>query len=97
MVNKNTKIDDAAQLFEEFTGDEADYVDSHTYEIPDVGMEIGEVDGILYTTKRDGVIEKYVHTFKKASRPLLAVSSDGKQLFMVGGSYQFTEKGIEDI
>ena len=64
--------------------------------IPDVLIGIGEVDGIMYSTVRDGVLEKYVHRFAKKARPLFAVSHDGKQLFMLGGAYNFTERGIVD-
>lgn len=57
---------------------------------------VGELDGVLYTTVRDGQTEKYVHRFRKKSRPLLATSHDGTQLGIVGGQFQFTEAGIED-
>ena len=96
-MSRKERIKDAVELFEDFTGDEAEYSEPVDYFIPDVGMEIGTVDGIMYTTVRDGKEEKYIHEFKKASRPLFAVSPDGKQLMMVGGSYQFTAKGIEDL
>jgi len=62
----------------------------------DVVFRVGTVDGILYTTVRDGNTEKYIHEFKKKSRPHLAVSHDGKQLFILGGGYAFTERGIVD-
>lgn len=62
----------------------------------DVGFKIGEVDGILYSTIRDGNPEKYIHRFKKKSRPLLAASFDGSQLYILGGGYTFTERGIVD-
>ncbi len=96
MSTKKERIKDSIELFEDFTGHEADSMDSVSYDMPDVAMEIGTVDGIMYTTVRDGEKEKYIHRFKKSSRPLLAVSSDGEQLMMIGGSYQFTEKGIQD-
>jgi hypothetical protein len=57
---------------------------------------VGELDGVLYTTVRDGVTEKYIHKFRKKSRPLLATSHDGKSLHILGGEYEFTERGIED-
>lgn len=60
------------------------------------GLVIGELDGVLYNTVRDGVPEKYVHRFRKSSRPLLAASADGTQLEIVGGRFQMTEAGIED-
>jgi len=65
----------------------------------DVVFRVGTVDGVLYTTVRDGRTEKYIHEFRKKSRPhlaVLAVSHDGKQLFILGGGYTFTERGIVD-
>lgn len=62
----------------------------------DVGFKFGDCDGILYTTVRDGRTEKYIHTFKKNSRPILASSSDGKQIALIGGKYKFTDRGIVD-
>ena len=61
-----------------------------------VGVAIGEVDGILYSTVRDGQLEKYIHKFRKADKPLFVVSPDGKSLHLVGGNYSFTERGIVD-
>jgi len=64
--------------------------------MPKVGVAIGEVDGILYSTVRDGKLEKYIHQFRKADKPLFVVSPDGKRLFLIGGNYDFTERGIVD-
>lgn len=63
---------------------------------PKVGLVIGELDGVLYTTVRDNQREKYIHRFKKRARPLLVSSFDGHQLRIVGGQFEFTEAGIED-
>ncbi len=93
---KSTKLKKAIDLYEDFTGHKAEYTDTYNMPVPDVGMKIGQCDGILYTTIRDGKTESYIHKFKKSSRPLLAVTFDGKQMIMVGGSYQFTERGIVD-
>lgn len=60
------------------------------------GLVLGSLAGVLYDTVRDGRAEKYVHRFRKKSRPLLAVSPDGTQLGIVGGQFQVTEAGIED-
>lgn len=51
---------------------------------------------IGYSAKRDGKVEKYIHEFKK-SRPVLASSYAGDQLFLVNGRYKFTNTGINDI
>ena len=63
---------------------------------PKVGLVIGKLDGVLYTTVRDGKRESYIHEFRARSRPLLAASSDGTQLRIVGGRFEFTDAGIED-
>jgi hypothetical protein len=60
------------------------------------GLVIGTLDGVPYTTIRDGKTESYVHEFRENARPLLVASSDGRSLRVVGGRFQFTEAGIVD-
>ena len=87
----------AADLYTRFTGHEAlEEVTIDKPVLPDVMLVVGDIDGIMYTTVRDGVTEKYVHQFKKKARPLFCVSHDGKQIYLVGGEYDFTERGIVD-
>jgi hypothetical protein len=93
---KNQKVKKAAQLFEDFTGHKPGHVDELRLKTHDVALKIGQVDGILYTTIRDGKTERYIHRFKKKSRPLLAASYDGQQLYILGGEYAFTDRGIVD-
>ena len=89
------KINAAIDLFENFTGEKPEYLDRINLPVDTVAMAIGHCDGVMYQTVRDGKTEKYIHKFKKGSRPVLAVSSDGKQLYILGGDYHFTERGIE--
>lgn len=87
----------AANIYGDFTGHEPEVVEVvQKPAFPDAVAVIGECDGILYTTVRDGITESYIHKFKKKSRPLFCVSPDGKQLILLGGSYDFTERGIVD-
>lgn len=96
-LSKNLEVQRAAKLYERFSGHEAELAGRvKIAPLPRVAVAIGEVDGILYTTVRDGVVEKYIHKFKAPDRPLFVVSPDGKQLYMVGGGYDFTERGIVD-
>jgi hypothetical protein len=93
----NSQVQQAAQLFEDFSGHEAENAERVTVpENPKVAIAIGEVEAIIYNTVRDGKRERYIHKFTAKSRPTFGVSYDGKQLLMIGGSYDFTEKGIED-
>ena len=87
----------AAKLYSEFTGHNDPVITKIKVEKRSKTMLlIGDVDGILYTTVRDGITEKYIHRFKRQSRPQLLVSPDGKQLYLLGGAYDFTERGIVD-
>ena len=90
------KVTAAAKLYANFRGEEPAYIEAVKLPVAPVMMLIGECDGLLYTTRRDGHIEHYQHKFAKNSRPLLACSFDGSQLYLLGGAYDFTELGIVD-
>ncbi len=92
------KIAQASKLIQDFSGHKARIFGKMKFpKNPGTAIAIGYLLGLSYETKRDGVMEKYYHRFtRKVSRPLLAVSSDGKQLYLLGGAYNFTERGIVD-
>jgi len=97
MKRKHEKIRQGVKLFEDFTGHEAKRALKMAKPVlPDVMIRVGEVLAIAYITTRDGKKESYEHQFKKGSRPLLAASSDGRVIALLGGSYRFTESGIND-
>lgn len=94
-------LDEAAHKLEEFTGRPAgDVIESAPRSKDKTGLVIGELDLIGYRQAREGIdggrMTRFAHKFRKNSRPLLAVSTDGKQLHIVGGQYEFTDAGIED-
>jgi hypothetical protein len=94
---KNQQIARGSRLFKRFTGRAVSSM--ATVEVPPLpktGLAIGKILGIMYETVRDGKQERYLHKFKASSRPLFVVSHDGKQLLIVGGQYNFTERGIVD-
>lgn len=97
MSKKQAQIQQGVKLYEKFSGHEAESLGSINVPNPPlVGVVIGEVEGIIYNTVRDDVFERYIHKFKKAARPLFVVTPDGKQLLLVGGNFNFTERGIVD-
>lgn len=97
LMSKQSQVRKAAALYERFSGHEAEEMGRiKVPPLPDVGVAIGQMDGVLYTTVRDGVTERYIHEFRKGDEPLFVVSPDGKRLFMIGGRYDFTERGIVD-
>jgi hypothetical protein len=84
------------QRYEEFSGHRAGYGEKVKLKIPRAGLVVGELDGVLYTTVRDGETERYVHKFRQKSKPVLVAGSDGRSLHVLGGDYEFTERGIVD-
>jgi hypothetical protein len=95
--SKKVQLHESAELYSNFTGHEPQVVDTIPKpDFPDVLAIIGDCDGIMYSTVRDGVHEKYIHKFHKDAKPLFCVNSDGTGIFFIGGEYDFTERGIVD-
>jgi hypothetical protein len=53
-------------------------------------LEVGQFYGIAYIA--DG--KKYFHKFNRNNRPLVFVSSDGRQIYILKGGYKFTDRGF---
>lgn len=94
--SRTAQVNAGMDLFQRFTGHNGNLFSLMQPTMPDVGLVVGYLDGVMYTTVRDGKTEKYLHQFKKKSRPLLISSFDGTQLIILGGGYDFTERGIVD-
>ena len=56
-----------------------------------VVLEVGTLLSLGYRSSGDG--EAYYHEFE-SKRPKVFVTSDGRQAFLIGGSYTFTERGF---
>jgi hypothetical protein len=67
----------------------------HPRLMPPVVVELGELAGIIYRSDKwqSGKPRTYIHFMENA--PRLVSNVDGNQLYIVGGSYQVTERGIE--
>lgn len=55
---------------------------------------VGELQGVIYKAVGDG--KRYIHRFKAKSRPVIAVTPDGSQAFILAGGYRFTSRGFVD-
>jgi hypothetical protein len=94
---KTTQIRKAKALYKDFSGHEGDETEFvQKPKIPDALLVIGELEAVIYSTVRDDQHERYIHKFRPNSRAMLCVSPDGDQLFVIGGSYEFTDRGIVD-
>lgn len=88
----------AAQAFADFTGRKPTRVTRARLDDSNVnGWKMGPAVGIAYEATRDGEKAQYFHEFAKAARPDLVARDDGRQLYLTGGKYTVTERGIEDM
>jgi hypothetical protein len=86
----------AVKLYKSFRERNPKRIGKIDFKVPVAVACIGYVEGIDYKTTHGKKVTLYHHDFAAGSRPLLAVSADGKQLLLLGGRYQFTERGIVD-
>ena len=66
-------------------------------DLPTAAASIGHVEFIGYVTTHRGRTFLYIHEFAEGSRPRLAAGRRRGQLFLVGGRYKFTRRGITDL
>lgn len=90
-------IKEAARLYNDFSGhNEMETFRMKVPSLPRVVAVFGDIDAIEYSTVRDGKPELYRHEFRDKSKPMFCASPDGKQIYILGGKYRVTERGIED-
>jgi hypothetical protein len=67
----------------------------HNRLMPPVAVELGELAGIIYRSDKwqPGQPRTYIHFMEDP--PRLVSNVDGSQLYIVGGSYRVTGRGIE--
>lgn len=88
---------EAQRRLSEFVGREiGEFIEVEVNTDYKVGYVLGEIPELHYVAERDGKVFHFDHKFKKASRPLLVVSHDGKQLIIACGRYHVTDQGIID-
>lgn len=68
---------------------------NHSRVIPPVVVELGELVGLMYRSDKGqpGQPRTYIHRMEDP--PRLVSNIEGTQLYIVGGSYQVTPRGIE--
>lgn len=64
-------------------------------EIPAVLVHLGWLEGVIYRSDRGspGAPRRFIHLFDTPAR--LACDAHGRQLYVLGGRYRITERGIE--
>lgn len=65
--------------------------------LPKALMSMGHVEAICYRTTHGHASVLYKHDFAPGSRPVLAAGPKRNQLFLLGGRYHVTDRGIVDL
>jgi hypothetical protein len=65
--------------------------------IPNDLAIIGHFLAVEYQCVRDGKLKKARHVFAPGSRPAFAVGDGRGQIFLLGTSFKFTDRGIVDF
>jgi hypothetical protein len=89
-------VRDASALFRRFTRLPARSIEhvAHARLMPPVVVEIGRLAGLVYrSSKWGGRPRTYIHFLE--DQPRLVSDVTGCRLFIVGGSYRVTSRGIE--
>jgi hypothetical protein len=92
------ELDKAVQLFETFAGSKPRRTERQRIErvVPDVLVDLGTLRGLIYAKTHEAGAERprtYIHFMEDP--PRLMCDADGRRLFIVGGSYRITRRGIE--
>lgn len=87
----------AASLYESFREEPAQLTRKVTVDVPDAVAVMGTVEFIGYVTTHRGKTFLYIHEFAEGSRPLMTAGKKRNQLFLVGGRYKVTSRGITDL
>lgn len=91
------ELERAARAYTAFHGETPKEI--LTLEIPPAprtAVSLGICVAVVYRGVRDGKTYHFKHTFRKLARPYLCFSSDGRQLFLLGGDFRVTDRGITD-
>jgi len=84
-------------LYRGFNGFEAARVVKvhHQRVIPPVVVELGELVGLIYRSDKGQPGQPLTYIHRMEDPPRLVSNIEGTQLYIVGGSYRVTPRGIE--
>ena len=93
----DSSLDIARQLFQQFHSFEPPRVvrSNCRRAVPRVLVRLGQLRGLIYSSDKEqcGRPQTFIHFME--TPPLLVCDPSGKQLYVLGGKYQVTSRGIE--
>jgi len=86
----------ASRLYRGFREEAPQRAKRIAYPVPRAVAVMGHVEFIGYVTTHRGKAHLYIHEFAPGSRPAMAAGPGRNQLYLVGGRYRVTSRGIVD-
>jgi hypothetical protein len=96
-VTRRADINRAAALYRDFREAEPQRASLLDIDLPRAVAEVGVCQFIGYLTTHAGRSQAYVHGFAKGSAPSLYSSGRRGELFLFGGRFRMTARGIVDL
>jgi hypothetical protein len=96
-MGRRKDIRSSAALYEEFREEPPQRARRVDYQVPHAVAVMGQVEFVGYMTTHAGQVHLYVHQFAPGSRPILAAGKGRNQLYLIGGRYRVTDRGIVDF
>jgi hypothetical protein len=95
MQQRERELARARRLFEAFAGFAAPRVASPRIErtVPEVLVDLGALRGVVYTKDHREPRRTYIHFMEDP--PRLLCDARGRQLYVLGGTYRVTRRGLE--
>lgn len=90
-------IERASALYESFREERPKRARTVRVTLPKVAMVMGHVRAIEYDTTHGGKTHLYKHRFAPGSKPMLVAAKGRGKLFLIGGRYHVTGRGIVDL
>ncbi len=87
----------ARGLYRAFREDEPGRIGRARLRIPKAVALMGPVEFIGYVTTHRGQVALYIHEFAPGSRPLMYAGAGRGQLYLLGGRFKVTGRGITDL
>jgi hypothetical protein len=89
-------LERAGRLYRAFREDSPREVKRLTVTIPKAVAVMGYCEFVGYLTTHRGKVALYIHEFAPGSRPLLCAGTGRGQLYLLGGRFKVTGRGITD-
>lgn len=90
-------VQEAKNLFRDFRDMEPGGVGAISIQLPRAVIEMGHCVEIAYSVVRNGKKEYYRHQFAAGSQPVLVAGPKRGDLYLIGGRFRVTGRGIVDL